>query len=246
MKYSCHIYNNSIWFWYNLIRTNPDWCCFQQNYRGVIFCAEIKVLQMQRNFLTIFLDQKRPPKLRGRTRSLMTRPQGITARPGGHVLLPCGALIAPFRVIPTLKNPVNRETPWNKHRTLTLPPQPSVLKKYHLEPCSGTLSEGGIITGGHLYHPGGLHDEEGVVHPRGWGYVLVAMCLISLSLSRVLDLARSWCIVSFVNIVGSYGVSSLSIFLWWIESFPLRFRYCQIEYFRFENTWCMSWHSTRE
>ena len=37
------------------------------------------------------------------------------------------------------------------------------------------------------------------------------MCLIplslSLSLSRVLDLARSWCIVSFAIIVGSYDVS---------------------------------------
>jgi hypothetical protein len=64
------------------------------------------------------------------------------------------------------------------------------------------------------------------------------MCLIFLS--RVLDLARSWCTASFVNIVGSYGVSSLSIFLWRIESFPLRFRYCRIEYFGFENTWCMS------
>ena len=34
-------------------------------------------------------------------------------------------------------------------------------------PCSGTLPEGGSITGGHLHHPGALHDEEGVVHPRG-------------------------------------------------------------------------------
>ena len=64
--------------------------------------------------------------------------------------------------------------------------------------------------------------------------------MFDLSLSHVLDMARSWCIASFVNIVGSYGVSSLSIFLWWIESFPLRFRYCRIEYFGFENTWCMS------
>ena len=29
---------------------------------------------------------------------------------------------------------------------------------------------------------------------------------LSLSLSRVLEMARSWCITSFVNIVGSYGV----------------------------------------
>ena len=87
------------------------------------------------------------------------------------------------------------------------PPQASVATKNQLGPCSGTLPEGGIITGGHLHHPRALHDEEGVVHPRGWGYVPVAMCLISLSLSHVLDLARSWCIASFAIIVGSYGVS---------------------------------------
>ena len=47
---------------------------------------------------------------------------------------------------------------------------------------SGTLLEGESITSGHLHHPDAPHDEEGVVHPRGWGYVPVAMCLISLSL----------------------------------------------------------------
>ena len=56
-----------------------------------------------------------------------------------------------------------------------------------------------------MLHPGALHDEEGVVHPRGWGYVPVAMCLISLS--RVLEVIRSWCIASFAIIVGSYDVS---------------------------------------
>ena len=28
---------------------------------------------------------------------------------------------------------------------------------------------GGSITGGHLHHPGALHDDEGVVDPRGGG-----------------------------------------------------------------------------
>ena len=28
--------------------------CFQQNYRGVVFCAEMKVVQTPRNFLRIF------------------------------------------------------------------------------------------------------------------------------------------------------------------------------------------------
>jgi hypothetical protein len=88
------------------------------------------------------------------------------------------------------------------------PPQASVATKNQSGPCSGTLPEGGTLTGGHLHHPGALHDEEGVAHPRGWGYVPVAMCLISLSLSRVLSMARSWCIASFAIIVGSYDVSS--------------------------------------
>ena len=86
------------------------------------------------------------------------------------------------------------------------PPQASVATKNQSEPCSGALPEGGSLTGGHLHHPGAFHDEEGVVHPRGWGYVPVAMCLISLSLSHVLDLTRSWCIASFAIIVGSYDV----------------------------------------
>ena len=117
------------------------------------------------------------------------------------------------------KIPINTKTPRKKPRSGVPPPQASVATKNKLGARSGTLPEGETITGGHLHHPCGLHDEEGVVHPRGWGYVPVAMCLISLS--RVLDLARSWCTASFVNIVGSYGVSpslscfdELSFYLW--------------------------------
>ena len=32
---------------------------------------------------------------------------------------------------------------------------------------AGTLPEGEPITGGHLHHPDAIHDEEGVVYPRG-------------------------------------------------------------------------------
>ena len=104
-------------------------------------------------------------------------------------------------------------------------------------PHSGTLLEGEIITGGHLHHPGGHYDEEGVVHPRGWGYVLVAMCFIPLS--HVLNLAQSSCTASFVNIFGSYGVlPSLPSLMNWIFSFELLL--CQIESFGCESTWCMS------
>ena len=76
-----------------------------------------------------------------------------------------------------------KEYQTESNRSGDLPPQASVATKNQSGPCSGTLPEGGSLTGGHLHHPGALHDEEGVVHPRGWGYVPVAMCLISLSLS---------------------------------------------------------------
>ena len=46
-------------------------------------------------------------------------------------------------------------------------PQASVAIKILSGARSGTLPEGGSFTGGHLHHPGALHDEEGVVHPRG-------------------------------------------------------------------------------
>ena len=47
------------------------------------------------------------------------------------------------------------------------PLQASVATKNQSGPCSGTLPEGDPITGGHLHHPGAIHDEEVVVHPRG-------------------------------------------------------------------------------
>ena len=54
-----------------------------------------------------------------------------------------------------------------QNRSGVPPPQASVATKNQSGPCSGTLPKGGSPTGGHLHHPGALHDEEGVVHPRG-------------------------------------------------------------------------------
>ena len=47
------------------------------------------------------------------------------------------------------------------------PPQASRATKNQSGPCFGTLPEGDPIIGGHLRRPGAIHDEEGVVHPRG-------------------------------------------------------------------------------
>ena len=73
----------------------------------------------------------------------------------------------PPNVRPTPKIPINIETPRNKPRSGVPEPQASVATENQSGACFGTLPEGEIIAGGHLHHPGGHHDEEGVVHPRG-------------------------------------------------------------------------------
>ena len=98
------------------------------------------------------------------------------------------------------------------------PLQASVATKNLSGVRSGTLPEGEPITGGLIHHPGALHNEEGVVHPRGWGYVPVAMCLISLSLSCSLYgtilMYRELCYYSWI--LWCFSPSTL---LWWI-GFP--------------------------
>ena len=79
----------------------------------------------------------------------------------------CAHLEAHLRMKPTPKNPINRETIRNNPRSEVPPPQGSAATENQSRPRTGTLPEGEIITGGHLHHPYGLHDEEGVVHPRG-------------------------------------------------------------------------------
>jgi heme/copper-type cytochrome/quinol oxidase subunit 4 len=95
--------------------------------------------------------------------------------------------------------------------------------------------------------------------------VCTSSYVFDLSLSRVLDMARSWCIARFVNIVGSYGVSSISIFvvmnrifsLWGFVIVGLNIQIWEhLMYVLHMNTrgdngvlywftWCMFWHLTR-
>ena len=86
---------------------------------------------------------------------------------GGRAPLPHGAPITPLTYPLHPYIPTYRKTSRREPRSGVPPPQASVATKNQSGPCSGTLPEGGIITGGHLHHPGGHHDEEGVVHPRG-------------------------------------------------------------------------------
>ena len=70
-----------------------------------------------------------------------------------------------------------------QNRSGVPPPEAYVATENQSRPVPAPYRRGESLSGGHLHHPGALHDEERVVLPRGWGYVPVAMCLISLSLS---------------------------------------------------------------
>ena len=92
---------------------------------------------------------------------------GWRAHPPGARPLPRGAPVAPptYSFHPYI--PTYPKTPRTENRSGVPPPQASIATKNQSGPCSGTLLEGDPVTGGHLHHPGAIHDEEGVVHPRG-------------------------------------------------------------------------------
>ena len=81
--------------------------------------------------------------------------------------LPRGPPVAPptYPLHPYI--PMYPETSKTEDRSGVPPPQASIATKNLSGARSGTLPEGDPITGGYLHHPGAIHDEEGVVHPRG-------------------------------------------------------------------------------
>ena len=80
---------------------------------------------------------------------------------------PRGPLVAPLIDFFRLYIPIYPKTIGYEDRSGVPPPQASVATKNLSGARSGTLPDGGSLTGGHLHHPDALHDEEGVVHPRG-------------------------------------------------------------------------------
>ena len=105
----------------------------------------------------------------GAIKETWSRRQGsfeVTTRVRG-VPYPRGPLMAPLTDFFHLYMSIYPKNIGEQNRSGVPPPQASVATKNQSGPCSGTLQEGGSLTGGHLHHPGALHDEEGVVHPRG-------------------------------------------------------------------------------
>ena len=81
-------------------------------------------------------------------------------------------------------------------------PQASVATKNHSGPYSGTLPEGDPITGGHLHHPGAIHDEEGVVDPRGYVFDLSLSLVFSLVFPLWQDLDVSRALLLYLDQIG--------------------------------------------
>ena len=81
--------------------------------------------------------------------------------------LPRGAPVAPPTCSFHPYIPTYPKTSRTEDRSGVPSLQASVATKTLSGAHSDALPEGDPITGGHLHHPGTIHDEEGVVHP--WG-----------------------------------------------------------------------------
>ena len=162
MGFIIHFY---IIFGTNLLTRGPaQICCFMpiSVFRGKGISDGVKT---ERNQLEkLFLEGKQPREVGVHVRGDTGCPRGC---PPGRALLPRGAPVAPptYPLHPYI--PTYRKTSRREPRSGVPPPQASRATKNQSGPCSGTLPEGGSLTGGHLRHPGALHDEEGVVLPRG-------------------------------------------------------------------------------
>ena len=158
------------YFWTNLLTGGPaQICCFMpiSVLRGKGISDGVKT---ERNQLEkLFLEGKQPRELGVHVRGDTGCPRGWGARPPplGRAPLPRGAHVAPptYPLHPYIL--LYPKTSRTEPRSGVPPPQASVATKSQSGPCSGTLPEGDPTTGGHIHHPGPIHDEEGVVHPRG-------------------------------------------------------------------------------
>ena len=142
-------------------------CCFLH----VFYIAENQY-QMEskcnETSLRFFMDQKKTTEHRSWARRAPGCPRDRRARPPYWVRpLSLGPLEHPPTDLFHLYKPTYPKNIEYQDRSGVPPPQASVATRNLSGALPGTLPEGGSFTGCHLHRPGGHHDEEGVVHPRG-------------------------------------------------------------------------------
>ena len=93
--------------------------------------------------------------------------QGGAPYPPGRALHPRGPLVAPLTYFFRLYISIYPKTIGEHNRSGVPPPEASVATENQCRPVLAPCWRGKSLSGGHLHHLGALHDEEGVVLPRG-------------------------------------------------------------------------------
>ena len=117
---------------------------------------------------TYFWKESNPRDLESTSRKLRgSREVGGRAHPPGRALHPRGPLVAPLTYFFRLYISIYPKNIGEHYRSGVPPPEASVATESQSRPIPAPCRRGQSLSGGHLHHPGALHDEEGVVLPRG-------------------------------------------------------------------------------
>ena len=130
--------------------------------KGISNGVETERNQMEK----LFLEGKLPDGLGTHVRSQGRCSRGWGAPPRARPL-PRGAPEAPPTYFLHPYIPMYPKTSKTEDRSGVLPPEASVATESQSRPVLAPCRRGESLSGGHVHHPGALHDEEGVVLPRG-------------------------------------------------------------------------------
>ena len=118
----------------------------------------------------LLLERKQSRRLGPSVKKATRRSRGWRARPSPWARpLPRGAPVAPptYFLHPYISS--YPKTSRTEIRSGVPPPEASVATKNQSRPVPAPCRRGQSFSGGHLHHPGSLHDEEGVVLPWAEG-----------------------------------------------------------------------------
>ena len=153
----------------NLLTGGPaQICCFMpiSVFRGKGISDGVKT---ERNQLEKLFSEGNPPAGLGpHVRRYGRCSQGWGARPPPWARpLPRGAPVAAptYFLHPYISS--YPKTSKTEIRSGVPPPEASVATKNQSRPAPAPCQRGQSLSGGHLHHPGAIHDEEGVVLPQG-------------------------------------------------------------------------------
>ena len=137
-------------------------CCFMPisvfRRKGISDEVETERNQLEK----LFLEGNTPDGLGPQVKEGTRCSRGWRACP-----LPRGAPVAPptYLLHPYISS--YPKTSRTDNRSGVPPPEASVATENQSRPVPAPCRRGQSFSGGHLHHPGALHDEEGVVLPRG-------------------------------------------------------------------------------